>query len=93
MELEAIISFVLLGCSLISFFLEKVPVDVTALILLALVFLISSTNYFPAWPSHEEILSIFSSEAPLTIAAMFVISAALNKCKIIEQMSNFLGKF
>ena len=93
MELEAIISFVLLGCALISFFLEKVPVDVTALILLAVVFLISSTNYFPAWPSHEEILSIFSSEAPLTIAAMFVISAALNKCKIIEQMSNFLGKF
>ena len=46
MELEAIISFVLLGCALTSFFLEKVPVDVTALILLAVVFLISRSQVY-----------------------------------------------
>ncbi len=93
MEIEAIISFVLLGFALCSFFWEKVSVDVTAIILLAVILLISCINIFPTWPKYKEIFSVFSAEAPITIAAMFIISAALNRCKIIEQMSDLLGYF
>ena len=93
METEAILSFLLLGCALCSFFWEKVSVDVTAIVLLAAILLISCFGNFPLWPSYREILSVFSAEAPITIAAMFVISAALNRCRIIEQMTDFLGIF
>jgi len=93
MEIEAIISFVLLGCALVSFFWEKVSVDITALALLASILLISFFGNLTAWPSYTEILTVFSAEAPITIAAMFVISAALNRCRIIEQMTDFLAKF
>ena len=93
MEIEAIISFVLLGCALLSFFWEKVSVDITALALLASILLISFLGNLTAWPSYTEILTVFSAEAPITIAAMFVISAALNRCRIIEQMTDFLAKF
>jgi di/tricarboxylate transporter len=93
MEIEAIISFVLLGFALISFFWEKVTVDVTAIILLAAILLISCLNIFPLWPSYTQIFKVFSAEAPITIGAMFIISAALNRCRIIERMSNILGSF
>ena len=93
MEIEALVSFILLSCALLSFFLEKISVDVTALALLATILLISCLNVFPAWPDYSEILRVFSSEAPLTIAAMFVISAALNRCRVIEQISRFLSFF
>ena len=93
MEIEAIISFLLLGCALVSFFWEKISVDVTALALLASILMISFFGNLSAWPSYKDILQVFSAEAPITIAAMFVISAALNRCRIIEQMTDFLGKF
>ena len=42
---------------------------------------------------HGKSFRFSSAEAPITIAAMFVISAALNRCRIIEQMTDFLGIF
>ena len=75
------------------FFWEKISVDVTALALLASILMISFFGNLSAWPSYKDILQVFSAEAPITIAAMFVISAALNRCRIIEQMTDFLGKF
>ena len=93
MEIEAIVSFVLLGFALVSFFWEKVSVDVTAIILLAAILFISCLDVLPLWPSYTQIFSVFSAEAPITIGAMFIISAALNRCRIMERMSNILGSF
>jgi di/tricarboxylate transporter len=45
-----------------------------------------------ALPEIEEILGVFSNPAPVTIAAMFVVSAALSKCHIIEGISSYLGR-
>ena len=56
-------------------------------------FSISSLNLSPKWPKLTELLAVFSNEAPLTIACMFIISAALSKCRIIEQASKYLSKF
>ena len=93
MEIEAIISFLLLASALGSFFWEKVSVDITAMVLLGAIFLISATNIFPLWPSTTQIFTVFSAEAPITIGAMFIVSAALNRCRMLEQMADFLGYF
>ena len=92
MDWETILAFALLLCTLISFILEKVSVDVTALTLLGIILVLAGLNISPNWPSVQVVLGVFSNEAPITIAAMFVISASLNKCRIIESISNSLGK-
>ena len=92
MDWETILAFALLFCTLISFVLEKVSVDVTALTLLGIILVLAGLNISPNWPSVQVVLSVFSNEAPITIAAMFVISASLNKCRIIESISNSLSK-
>ena len=83
----------LLCAALTSFLMEKVSVDVTALSLIGLIFVISGFNLSDNWPSTKEVFSVFSNEAPLTIAAMFIISASLNRCHLIEQVTEALGKF
>ena len=87
------LAFGLLLAALISFLMEKVSVDTTALTLLGIILLFSGLEISDNWPSLPHILSVFSNEAPLTIAAMFVISASLNRCRLIEQASDSLGKF
>lgn len=93
MELEIITVFVLLILTIVAFVLEKISVDVTALAMMGILFAISSLNLSPKWPKLTELLAVFSNEAPLTIACMFIISAALSKCRIIEQASKYLSKF
>ena len=89
MGIETVIAFVLLFSALLSFILEKVSLDVTAISLLALIMLLSSAEILTYWPSLKEVLYVFTNEAPLTIAAMFVISSALNKSRVLEQVSNY----
>ncbi len=93
MEIETIIAFALLFFALISFFLEKVSLDTTSLSVLAIILVISSLGLLNNWPSTKEILFVFTNEAPLTIAAMFVISSALNKSKVLESISQYLEGF
>ena len=93
MEWETILAFGLLIVTLVSFFMEKVSVDTTALTLLGVILIFSGLEISDNWPSVSNILSVFSNEAPLTIASMFVISASLNRCRLIEQTSDYLGKF
>ena len=93
MGIETVIAFVLLFSALLSFILEKVSLDVTALCLLAIILTISSVGILENWPSPKEVLYIFTNEAPLTIAAMFVISSSLNKSRVLESVSQYLEKF
>ena len=92
MDWETILVFGLLLCTLVSFLLEKVSVDVTALTLLGLILVFSGLNISDNWPTVAQVMSVFSNEAPITIAAMFVISASLNRCRLIESISESLGK-
>ncbi len=93
MDWEIILAFALLLFGLTSFLLEKITVDTTAFVLLGLILVIAGAEVGQNWPSVSEVLNVFSNEAPITIAAMFVISASLNRCKLIEQVSDSLGKF
>lgn len=70
--------FVLLAGTLVSFVREKVPPDLTAL---ALLIVLIATGLLPM----DKAFSVFSNPAPITIGAMFVLSAALVKCGAIDQ--------
>ena len=93
MEWESMLVLGLLVATLVSFVLEKVSVDVTALALFGIILAISGLEFSDQWPSLNKVLSVLANEAPLTIAAMFIISAALNRCRLIEQASETLSKF
>lgn len=93
MGIESSIAFLLLAATLVSFVLEKVSIDITAITLFAVIASVASLGLFENWPSLVDVFLVFSNEAPLTIASMFVLSASLSKCHILEQFSNYLSKF
>lgn len=72
--------FLMLVGTLACFVWEKFPPDVTALTLF--VALIALGVLSPA-----SAFSVFSNPAPLTVGAMFVLSAALVKCGAIDRIS------
>ena len=80
MSWEILLVFALLALALASFVWEKLPPDVTALSLFAILLV---TGILPS----EKAFSVFSNPAPLTVGAMFVISAALDKCGVIERLA------
>lgn len=72
--------FVLLFLALVSFATEKVPVDLTAMGLFAILLV---TGLLPV----NEAFAVFSNPAPITVGAMFIISAALERCGAIDSLA------
>lgn len=81
-EGKAIISIAILVAVFIGFLLERLPPSAVATGG-AVAFLL--TGYI----STEEALEVFSNPAPITIAAMFILSGALVRTGVIEAMSGF----
>ncbi|QQS36278.1 MAG: sodium-coupled transporter [Ignavibacteriales bacterium] len=80
MNVEMIIVFAVIAGAIILFVTEKLPVDMTALIVMAVLLLTGII-------SAEEGISGFSNQATITVGAMFVVSEALKKTGAV----NFLG--
>jgi di/tricarboxylate transporter len=78
--------------ALISYVWEKVRMEITSASLLLCVLVIAGLE-LPKWPTFGETMKIFSSEAPLTIVAMFMVSAALTRHRLIETLSKYLEGF
>lgn len=72
--------FVLLVATLVSFAWEKISSDLTALTLFAILLV---TGLLPS----DRALSVFSNPAPLTVGAMFILSAAMEKCGLITRLA------
>ncbi|MDZ4349730.1 MAG: SLC13 family permease [Xanthomonadaceae bacterium] len=72
MDLDAILTLLVLLGGIVLFASERLPVDLVAMILLATVTVLGLVT--PA-----EALSGFSSQATITVAAMFVLSAGLTR--------------
>ena len=91
MTWEMVFILVLLGLGIVSFIWEKISSDLTAGLLFSLVLVggLLSQNL----PQVDELLGVFANPAPLTIAAMFIISAALEKCGAIASLATFIGRF
>ncbi|MBK8859288.1 MAG: SLC13 family permease [Opitutaceae bacterium] len=80
MTWDIAVVFLLLAGVLLCFVWEKFPPDVTAL---GLLLVLIATGLLSA----PDALSVFSNPAPLTVGAMFVLSAALVKCGAIDRLS------
>ncbi|HUG12567.1 MAG TPA: SLC13 family permease [Opitutaceae bacterium] len=79
----ALVIVILIG-ALVSFALERVPADQTALTVMMIVL-------FAGLISAEQAFSVFGNPAPITVGAMFVLSAALEKCGLIDRFAVLLG--
>lgn len=83
MTWEIAFVFLLLLATLASFVWEKIPPDLTAMGVF--VVLLASGVL-----TTEQAFSVFSNPAPLTVGAMFVLSAALVKCGAIGRLSTLV---
>jgi di/tricarboxylate transporter len=89
---EIALVLALLVAAVASFVWERVPTDVTALAAFGAVLVLGAMPFTQTFPALEDLLRVFSSSAPLTIAAMFIISAALEKTGVIEIIASSLGR-
>jgi di/tricarboxylate transporter len=80
MTWEIALVFLLLVLTLACFVWEKFPPDLTAL---TLFLVIVGTHLLPM----KTAFSVFSNPAPLVVGAMFVLSAALVKCGVVDRIS------
>lgn len=80
---QALIALLILFFSFITFVLEKYPPAVVAICAAAAFMLFGFVN-------PEEVQQVFANSAPITIAAMFVISGALVRTGCIEIVVQFL---
>lgn len=85
MTWEIALIFALLAATAISFVREKISPDLTAIALF--VAIIATGLVTPA-----KAFSVFSNPAPITVGAMFILSAALVRCGAIELLSGFVEK-
>ncbi len=82
--MELVLIFLILGVLVVAFVREWAPPDVVALGGFCLVILTGLIT-------PEQGFSVFSNQAPLTVAAMFILSAALTKTGAIDGIGRWLG--
>jgi di/tricarboxylate transporter len=82
---EAWITLAILMAVMVLFATEKLPADIVALLGLAAVLLAGVV-------SPAQALSGFSSEATITVAAMFVLSAGIQKSGVLLGLGAWLGR-
>lgn len=92
MTWEIYFVFFLLAFAIISFIWERIQADLTALTVFAVLLFVSMLTQSSQLPDLKEILSVFSNSAPLTIAAMFVVSAALERTGAIDLITRYLSR-
>lgn len=85
MTLDIVLVFGILGLALASFVWEKVPVEVTAI---AVFGVILALGLLPV----DTALLVLSNPAPVTVGAMFMVSAGLEKCGAIEILTGYFKK-
>ncbi|MBY4599631.1 SLC13 family permease [bacterium BD-1] len=85
MTMEALLTLAVLVGAVALFVTEKLPVDVVAMLVLASLLVLGLVT--PA-----EALSGFSSEATITVAAMFVLSAGLAHTGALTSVGRLFGR-
>ncbi len=78
---EPYLALVLLAALFLAFVLERYPADVTAAVAAAA---FVALGLVPT----DQVLAAFSNPAPITIAAMFVISGALVRTGLLDALAN-----
>lgn len=91
MSWEVYFVFILLALSIYSFCRERISPDLTAISVLGVLIFISVITGTNSLPSLEALLSVFAHPAPITIAGMFIVSAALEKTGVIDSITAYMG--
>lgn len=84
-EHQAAIGLVILAAMLVGFVLERFPATVVAIIG-------ACTFLFLGILDSKGMFSVFSNEAPITIAAMFILSGALLRTGTVDAIANAIIK-
>lgn len=85
MTLEIILVLVLVGSAVILFATERLPVDLTAMIIMGAMLLSGIIT-------PQDAIGGFSNPATVTVGAMFVLSAGLFKTGAVNLMGGLLGR-
>jgi len=92
MTWEIIFVFALLAFAIGSFIWERISADLTALTVFGILLFVSMVTKSTELPSLEATLGVFGNSAPLTIAGMFIVSAALERTGAIDLITGYLRK-
>lgn len=92
MTWEILFVFGLLIFAIISFIWERISADLTALSVFGILIFVSMLSHSEHLPTLDEMLGVFSNSAPLTIAAMFIVSSALERTGAIDLITSYLRK-
>ena len=92
MDWEIIFVILLLILALTSFIMEKIPPDLTALSVFAILILAQGVTHSTLLPSLPDMFQVFTNSAPITIGAMFILSAAVQNCGVVDTLSALLEK-
>ncbi|MBN2068532.1 MAG: SLC13 family permease [Opitutales bacterium] len=90
MTWELIIVLALLGFAIASFLWERISTDFTAFLVFTVLAVMSTVSQSPNLPNISELLTVFSNPAPLAIAALFIVSAALEKSGVLDNLGTLL---
>jgi di/tricarboxylate transporter len=89
---EIIFVGVILLAALASFIWERIPTDLTAILVFSVLLLASFLPFSESLPTLDRLLSVFANPAPLAIAALFILSAALERSGLIDQLAQVLER-
>lgn len=85
MTWEIAFTLIFLVVLLAAFIWEKIPTELTAMSAFALLLVIGLLT-------PEAAMGVFSNAGPIAVAAMFVLSAALEKCGAIDSVAALLAR-
>lgn len=93
MTWEVAVILMLIAFALVQFVRERWPTDLTGLTVFGVLLLLSQLPGKNSFPSTNELLGVFSNSAPLTVAAMFILSNALERTGLLGRALGRLENF
>jgi len=88
MTWEIAVVLILVAFALVQFLRERWPTDLTGLTVFAALLVLSQLPFATSFPEARELLAVFANPAPITVAAMFVLSNALERTGAISRALN-----
>jgi len=86
---DALVVFALIAATLVFFVTEWLPTDITAVALLVTLFALGD---YTGITTPSEALAGFSSPATITIVAMYVLSASVQKTGLVQKLGAWMGR-
>lgn len=92
MTWEILFVFSLLLFAIASFIWERISADLTAITVFGVLIFVSMVTKSEELPDLDHLLGVFGNSAPLTIAAMFIVSGALERTGAIDLITGYLRR-